>query len=270
MKARRLTPVMAALTIVLTFLASCTATRDITYMQGFNNDAVQAVREPRRLTIEPDDKISIIVSAKNPELAQVFNLAIAQVRLGASQTSSTTGANGVSAYTVDPNGDIHFPILGDIHVAGMTRQQVARDIEMMLVSRDQLKDPIVTVEFLNASVNVLGDVKSPGQYPIDKDNMTILQAISKAGDLNITGMRTNVLVVREENGEDRAYRLDLTDTQSLMQSPAYYMQQNDVVYIEPNETKKRQATANGNSFLTPGFWMSLISFVTTMVLIFVR
>ncbi|MDE7144300.1 MAG: polysaccharide export protein, partial [Muribaculaceae bacterium] len=139
-----------------------------------------------------------------------------------------------------------------------------------LTAENLLKDPIVIVEFLNATVSLLGDVSSPGEYPIDRDNMTILQALGKAGDLQITGMRQNVLVVREENGKDVAYRLDLTDTETLMTSPAFYVQQNDVIYVEPNDTKKRQSTANGNTFLTPGFWLSIISFLTSMVVLILR
>ena len=132
-----------------------------------------------------------------------------------------------------------------------------------------LKDPTVTVEFLNATISVLGDVRNPGEYAIDRENLNIIQAISKAGDLNITGQRENVLVVREENGQDRAYRVDLTNTAELMQSPAYYLQQNDIVYVEPNDMKKRESINNANTILTPTFWLSVASFATTIaVLIF--
>lgn len=245
---------------------SCSAPKNITYMQGFSNEAVQAVRDHNRITVAPDDRLSIVVSSKDPELAQMFNLAVARQMIGQKSSSSTETAS----FTVSPNGYIRYPLLGDIYIAGLNRHQVSDVIEQELVSNNLLKDPIVTVDFLNATVSVLGDVKSPGEYSINNDNLTLLQALSMAGDLNITGMRRNVLVVREEDGQDRAYRVDLTNTQDLMQSPAYYLRQNDVIYVEPNDTKKRQATANGNSPMTPGFWMSLLSFVTTMVLIFVK
>lgn len=267
MRYTSLKPLIAAAIAIAA--AACSTPTDITYMQGFDNDAVQAVRAQSRITVQPDDKLSIIVNAKDPTLAEVFNLAVAQYRVGAS-ASSSTGSQGISAYTVDPQGNINYPIIGAIHVGGMSRHQVAETVQQHLVSRNLLKDPVVTVEFLNATVSVLGDVASPGEYAIDKDNMTILQALSKAGDLNITGMRQNVLVVREENGQDRAYRLDLTSTNSLMQSPAYYMQQNDVVYVEPNDTKKRQANANGNTALTPTFWMSVVSLLTTITALIIK
>ena len=161
-------------------------------------------------------------------------------------------------------------MLGEIKVAGMSRHDIAKLIQNELRSSEQLKDAVVTVDFLNATVSVLGDVNRPGEYPIDRDDMNVLQAISKAGDLNITGDRKNVLVVREENGKDVAYRLDLTNTASLMQSPAFYLQQNDVVYVEPNNVKKRQATVNGNTVLTPSFWLSVASFLTTIVVLIIK
>ena len=246
---------------------SCSTPENITYMQGFRNEDVQPVKAQRRITVQPDDKLSIVVSSKDPALAEVFNLAIAQYRIG---NHNTNNNQNTSAFTVDPAGDINYPIIGKIHLEGLTRHEAADLIQKKLIAADLLKDPVVIVEFLNASVSVLGDVARPGEYDIDKDNMTVLQALSKAGDLNITGMREQVLVVRKENGQDRAYRLDLTDTQSLMQSPAYYLQQNDVIYVEPNSTKKRQATTSGNTVLTPTFWISVASLLTTITALIIR
>lgn len=247
-------------------VASCSTPKNITYMQGFDNDQVQAVMEQRRITVQPDDKLSIVVSSKDPALAEVFNLAIAQYKIGyINQNNQNT-----SAFTVDPDGNINYPIIGKLHVAGKNRHEVSALIQDELLKNNLLKDPVITVEFLNATVSVLGDVARPGEYEIDKDNLTILQALSKAGDLNITGMREQVLVVREENGQDRAYRVDLTDTRSLMQSPAYYLQQNDVVYVEPNATKKRQATTTGNTVLTPTFWISVASLLTTITALLIK
>lgn len=250
--------------------SSCSTPKDITYMQGFSDESVQAVREQKRITVQPDDKLSIIVNSKDPALAEIFNLTVAQPRLGQSSSTSSSTSNGqTSAYTVDPDGNIQFPIIGEIHVSGLQRAEVAEKIKDELVRSNMLKDPIVIVEFLNATISVLGDVSNPGEYAIDRENLNIIQAISKAGDLNITGMRKNVLVVREENGQNKAYRIDLTDTQALMTSPAYHLQQNDIVYVEPNNMKKRQATNNANTILTPTFWMSVVSLLTTIgVLIF--
>lgn len=256
--------------IAVMALSSCSAPKNITYMQGFSNEAVQALASQRRLTVQPDDRLSIVVNSKDPDLATVFNLPVAQTRIGATSGSGSNTNGQVSAFTVDESGNIEYPILGTIHVGGMTRKEIAAEISRQLITNKLLSDPLVTVEFLNATVSVLGDVSSPGEYPINRENMTILQALSKAGDLNITGMRDNVLVVREENGKDRAYRIDLTDTENLMTSPAYYLQQNDVVYVEPNNTKKRQSTANGNTMLTPAFWISVASFLMTLTTLILK
>lgn len=248
-------------------ISSCSTPKNITYMKGFSNEAVQAVKGKGRITVQADDKLSIIVSSKDPALAEVFNLAVAQYRIG---SSSQANNQFTSAYTVTPDGDIKYPIIGKIHVSGLNRHEVADKIARELVLHNLLRDPIVTVEFLNAAVSVLGDVANPGEYAIEKDNMTVLQAISKAGDLNITGMRNNVLVIRKGKGQERAYRLDLTNVQSLMQSPAYYLRQNDVVYIEPNATKKRQANANANTVLTPTFWISVVSLLATITALIIK
>ena len=260
--------IFGAFALTLFLATSCSTPKKITYMQGFDNGEVQAVKEQRRITVESDDALAIVVSSKDPELAEVFNLPVAQRLIG--MTASGSSSNSVAgSYTVAPDGTINFPLLGVLRIGGLTRVEVAKLVENELMNRGLLKDAVVTVEFMNATISVLGDVAHPGEYTIDRDNLTILQALSKAGDLNITGLRDNVLVVREENGKDVAYRVDLTDTQNLMQSPAYYMQQNDVVYVEPNDTKKRQATVNGNTVLTPSFWLSVASLLTTIsVLIF--
>lgn len=250
-------------------LTSCRVPKDITYMQGFDNDQSQAVAPPVRITVQADDKLAIVVTSKEPALAEVFNLSIAQYRIGTGNQISTTESK-VASYTVDDRGNIDFPIIGEVHVAGLNRYRVAEKIKEELVKRDLLKDPVVTVEYLNAKISVLGDVQHPGEYPIERDNMTILQAISKAGDLNITGERTNVLVVREGEGKDLAYRLDLTDTKSLMESPAYYLRQNDVVYVEPNNTRKRQATETANVFYNPTVWVSVASVLTSIAVIIFR
>lgn len=256
-------------------LASCSTPKNITYVQGFNTGDIQQVKQQGRIKVQADDRLSIVVTSKDPALAQVFNLAIANMRLGQMGNSgvmgsSNTNSDGVAAYTVTPDGYITFPVLGQIRVAGLERSQVAEKIKDRLISENLLKDPIVTVEFLNATVSIIGDVTSPGQYAIDRDNLNILQAISKAGDLKITGQRENVLVIREENGKDCAYRVDLTNTAELMSSPAYYLQQNDIIYVEPNDMAKRQAVNNANTLMTPSFWMSVCTFVMSIVVLIVK
>lgn len=254
---------------VCALLASCSVPKNITYMQGFENGQTEQLAPPVRITVQPDDKLAIVVTSKDPELAVAFNLAIAQYRIGMGSSGSMSESKA-AAFTVDPNGDIDFPLIGKLHVQGLNRYGVAELIKREILSRELVMDPIVTVEYLNARISVLGDVNKPGQYAIERDNMTLIQALSLAGDLRITGMRDNVLVVREEDGKDVAYRVNLTDTKSLMESPAYYLRQNDIIYVEPNPVRKRQATETGNIFYQPTVWASMASVVASVLVVIFR
>ena len=149
----------------------------------------------------------------------------------------------------------------------MTREQVAETIKQKLVSQDLVKDPVVTVEFENLHYSVMGEVNNPGQYNIDRDRVTLFDALSKAGDLTIQGRRDNVLVIRTQDGKQYAYRVDLTDTDSVMNSPVAYLQQNDVVYVDPNNVRKRQSTVNGNNVLSTSFWVSVASLLTSIAVL---
>jgi polysaccharide export outer membrane protein len=197
---------------------------------------------------------------------------VARTNIGQGSTDgkiNTSGGENVAPYTIDRQGDINFPVLGKLHVAGMTREELGEYIRRELISRDLAKNPIVTVDYLNLSVTVIGEVGHPGRFAIDREDYTILDALSAAGDLTIYGKRNNIRVLREENGVQRVYGVDLNSGRTLAQSPVYYLQQNDVIYVEPNETKARQSTPNGNSVLTPSFWISILSFaasITTIVL----
>ena len=200
----------------------------------------------------------------------MFNLPIASRRLSADiKTELNSNSNGVSEYTVDQNGCIDFPVLGTLQVAGKTRAEVAEYIKGKLVNENLVKDAVVIVEYANTAVTIMGEVKNPGRIGFNRDRLSLLDAIGLAGDLTIQGKRTNVLVVREIDGNPTAFRVDLTDAESLMNSPVYYLQQNDVVYVEPNDMKKRSSIVNGNTVLSASFWVSVASLMTSIaVLIF--
>ena len=198
----------------------------------------------------------------------LFNLPIISRQIGT--TSGTSNSQGISGYTINKDGDIDFPVLGHIHVAGMTRAEIASYIKEELVSKNLVKDPVVTVEFMNLTVSVLGEVANPGRFNIDKDKLTLLDALSMAGDLTVYGKRENVLVQREENGKQTLYQVNLNSGYDLYASPVYYLQQNDIVYVEPNSMKARQATVNGNNVRSASFWMSLASLLTTITVLIVK
>ena len=159
-------------------------------------------------------------------------------------------------------------MLGKLHVAGLTKQEVATLVKQRLVESDQVKNPVVTVEFANLAFSVLGEVKNAGKYPITRNRTTLLDAISMAGDLTITGLRDSVYVVREEGGKRVAYSVDLR-SKDVFTSPVYYVKQNDVIYVRPNAMRAGQSTINENTFSSVGFWMSLGSFLMSLgVLVF--
>lgn len=261
----RLIAGMAVVFLVSLLPVSCTVPRDITYMQGFNQGDTQQVEVPRLIKVRPGDRLAIIVSSSEPSLAEVFNMAIASYRIGTGGEASNESK--VCSFVVNEEGDITFPMIGDIHVVGLTRHEVAKAIAREIREQGFLKDPIVTVEFLKMTVSMLGEFNKPGEILMEHDAFTLLQAIAKAGDLTITGDRTNVLVVRREGHKDVAYRVDLTDTKSIMESPVYYLRQNDVVYVEPNNMRKRQSTELGNVFYNPAIWVSIVSVLTSIAVI---
>lgn len=249
-------------------LGSCSASHKIAYMQDVRSD-VRREAAIATVTAQPGDKVSIVVNSKNPELAEMFNLPMMTHRIGQPMNSSYNYNQQVSSYTVDSNGNIDFPILGEVHVAGLKREKIASYIKNELVRKNLVKDAVVIVEFLNMGVSVMGEVNRPGRFNIDRDHLTLLDALSMAGDLTIYGRRENVLVVRQENGGESYYRVNLCDARSLHASPVYYLQQNDMVYVEPNAVRSRQSTVNGNNLRSTSFWMSLASLLTTLgVLIF--
>lgn len=238
-------------------LSACTTPKNITYFPELTTGSTVQTQQLQPIRILPQDQLSIRVYTADEELTKLFNLT-------STQNSSTTGTRG-NFYTVDSQGNINFPVVGQLHIGGMTREEAAKYIEQQLRSRDLVKSPIVTVEYMNTGVAILGAVRSPGRYDFNRDELTILDAIAMAGDLQINGMRENILVLRDlGNGRQEAYRVNLLDAKELASSPAYYLQQDDVIYVEPNDKAKRESTPIGNSPYTPSFWLSLASFAMTI------
>lgn len=247
-------------------VTSCSTPKNITYLQELNSGEMIQAAKVLDVKVKPEDKLSIVVSTQDPSLSQLFNLVTTQNRLENLSTSGSSSGNGqMSYYTVDSAGDITFPVLGKVHIAGLTREQVANKIVAELTGRNLVKDPIVTVEFANTRISIIGEVASPGRYNFNEDHITIIDAIAMAGDLTVNGVRDNILVMRKaDEGMQQAYRVDLTNAAALAASPVYYLQQDDVIYVEPNDKKKRETTPNGNTPYTPSFWVSMGSFAVTV------
>lgn len=256
--------------MALMILTGCHTPKDITYFQDVTEGSRVDVTPVKELVVAPGDKISIVVHSKDPQLAALFNMPISSTRVGDMNQGSSnlsSGSNQVSLYTVDSYGDIEFPVLGTLHIAGMKRPELAEFIKKELIQHNLIKDPTVIVEFGDRNVKVLGEVKTPGLVYMDRDRFTLLDAISRAGDLTIQGKRTNILVLRMEEGRQVVHTVDLTDARSLLSSPVYYLQQDDIIYVEPTDVQKRTTTANGNAVFTPAFWISIASFATTLLLL---
>lgn len=254
----------AFLTIIAVLaISSCKTPANIAYFQDVaNKDTVFQAAMVQTLKVSPGDKLMIVVSSKDPQLAALFNLPIAGYRIG--MTQSTNSSQSTMSYTVDPEGNIDFPVLGRMKVSGMQRSDVAEMIKRRLVDENQCKDAVVTVEMENLYINVLGEVNRAGRYAMTKDNLTIFDALGMAGDLSIQGQRENVMVLRIENGVTHTYPMNLTKLAEVTKSPGFYLQQNDVVYVEPNPYRKRQTTVNGNNALSTSFWVSVASLLMSV------
>lgn len=250
-------------------LASCNTSKRITYfqdIQDYKDASADAVPPAPEIRLRPDDKISIIVNSKDPELTALFNLPYTTRVLGAQTENVTMNSNyGTSAYVVKRDGTIDFPVLGSVPAGGKTRDELSAFIKNELITQGLVNDPVVTVEFVNLQFSVMGEVRTPGSYKITRDYVTILDALSMAGDLNINGKRENVLVLRPDSiGKLTAYTVDMRSFASVQNSPVYYIHQNDYIYVEPNKKKANESTVNANTVQSAAFWISVASFLASV------
>lgn len=247
------------------FMTSCKSPQ-ISYFQDSSDGLEILLKEDGVIRLRPGDKITVIVNTKDQEYNNLYNLPYTPLRIGQSAAYQSVQPQGIVCYTVDGNGDVDFPILGKINAEGMTREGLAASIKKALLDKKLLEDDplVVTVEFANLNISVLGEVSRPGRYAIDKDKVTLLDALGMAGDLTIYGKRDELIVMRQVAGKQKMFEVDLTSVEKLVDSPVYYMQQDDVVYVKPNTMRQRQATVSGNTVYTPTFWISVASLLTTI------
>lgn len=256
--------------IGLVLLAACSTPANIVYFQDATHNEELSPLKIDYIRLQPTDQISVVVNSRDPQVASMFNLPYYGKRLAESQSLTGSGGNmnasaqSISGYTVDSHGDIDFPVLGKIHLAGLTREEAENLIKSLLIKSRQIKDPVVIVEFMNLGFSVLGEVSRPGRYKIDRDRFTLFDALSLAGDLTINGQREDVALVRHEVNHDVLYRLNLLDIQQIYDSPAFYVQQGDVIYVTPNDKRQRESTINGNNVRSTSFWISVSSLATSI------
>lgn len=212
-------------------------------------------------TLRPDDLLQIQVGGQDAEALAAFQFYVNENNSG--------GLQGMQAlqnivYLVDPNGNINFPVLGFVQVAGLTRLEAIEKLQELLSA--YVQDPVVNIQIRNFKVTVLGQVQRPGSYTLPSDRVTVLEAIGMAGDLQLSALRNNVLVIRESNGKREEFRLDLTQ-KDIFTSPAYYLRQNDVIYVEPNKGARFQGQNVGvfTQVITPV--LSLMLSIYTLIVL---
>ena len=255
--------------IVALLVSSCHEMEELAYIADATRDSAVAIQGEFSKGIQPNDLLSIYVESAEPSSTIQFNQETNKIAVSSAGTVLNPGSAAVGGYLVNKEGDIIFPVLGKIHVAGFTHNELAKNIENRLVADGHIMDPHVTVRLLNFKVCVLGEVSNPGQLQVSGERISILEALSMAGDLTIYGQRENVTVIREENGQRVIGQVDLR-SKDLFDSPYYYLHQNDVVYVEPNLRQKQ--AANRNPYITTYLTAtsSVLSIISTLTLIITR
>lgn len=255
----------AALLACASVFTGCQSAKNVVYLQDADKAKVEQITNYQDVKIKTDDLLSIIVSSKDPELSVMFNLRTNNYEL--SGTGVSMGQQSQIGYLVDKEGNIDFPVLGRMKVAGLTRSELSTYVKDRLNDSGLLKEAVVTVQFQNFKVAVLGEVNKPGQFSIQTDRVSILDAISMAGDLTIYGRRDSVMIIRENNGQREITYNNLL-SKNLLSSPSFYLQQNDVIYVKPNKVKAQQSGINQNNNVS--VWLSVASVLTSVAVLIFR
>lgn len=249
-----------AIAMLAVVLVGCNATKRIVY--DFNKDAtVKSILSDGRIRIKPLDRLTVVVSSQNPELAAPFNAPTSYNSLSPNPLGASTanGLNSIQVRTVDEEGMLEFPIIGKIKCAGKTRTELANEIGKKIIDGGYISDALVNIQFADMKFFVLGEVTRPGQYDITRDKITVLEALAMAGDMTIFGNRANVAVIRRVDDKNyEVHELNFLEG-GQMSSPAFFLQQGDVVYVQPNRYKAATSEINQNRT----FWLSIVSTLIT-------
>ena len=244
----------------LVLLFSCTSKKDIIYYQDIDTLGVQEKSTSYEIKIQPDDLLMIIVSAEDPEIAIPFNLTTSSIPTA--ERPDAIGQQSTQLYLVDVNGIIDFPILGKLKISGLTRTEVLKILQDKIAVF--IKNPIINLRIMNFKYSVQGEVTAPGTYSVDSERITLIEALSKAGDLTIYGKRNSILIIREIDGVKSYNRVDITKA-GFINSPFYYLAQNDVVYVEPNKSRINAAAVGPNTGVIISVSSLLITLITLII-----
>lgn len=240
-------------------LGSCGSSKQIAYFQNADSLNYAASKGLFDAKIMPKDLLTITVSTTDPKAATPFNLSVTNTLNATGYLS--TGAGSLQTYLVDNDGFINFPVVGQLKVGGMTKRQCENYIrDKILPYMSKTENPIVTVKMASFKVTVAGEVKAPGVFNVDQEKISVIEALARAGDLTIYGKRGNVLLIRENaTGEKSVHRLNLNDA-NLINSPYYYLQQNDYLYVEPNSVQAKNSAIGSSTTI----WISVVSILTSV------
>ncbi|RFZ85756.1 polysaccharide export protein [Mucilaginibacter terrenus] len=254
MKLKHLLPIFLALAF---FVSSCTSYKNVPYFQDLNRDSIHTedITNKTPLTIQPGDLLGIHVTSMNPDASYLFNY---NLERPSGTNLDKSEQNAVVGYLVDKAGNIRLPLVGDVNVLGMSTFDIAKLLEEKLLP--YLTKPRVNVRIQNFKVSVMGDVRAPGVYTINNERATVTEALSLAGDLYVTGIR-KILLVREVDGKRTYVPLDLT-SKNLFNSPYYYLKNNDMIYVQPNQAR---AQNEGTTFQKAGLLVSALSILAILL-----
>ncbi|WP_418509957.1 polysaccharide biosynthesis/export family protein [Corallibacter sp.] len=250
--------IKASVIVIAVILTSCATSKEIVYFQDEPISKNNEITVNSELIYKPNDLIFISVGGDKDAVAP-FNLP------AISYSTSSVAVNGdlkMPTYLIDANGNIEYPVLGTLKIAGLTRTQATDYLKNKLI--DYIKDPIVNIRLINFTITVLGEVENPGTFTVEDEKISLTQALGMAGDLTIYGKRNNVFLIREQDGKKRFTKFDLTSI-NVVNSPNYYLQQDDVIYVEPNKSRVRSASYNQNN----GVIISAVGTLATIIAIFI-
>ncbi len=228
----------AFLLLLAVMVVSCTSTRKITYFDNIKDQTFYGASKPDEVLIAPNDILSINISSLNQDASAIFNQGQGSNTITTTVTGSQSQRGG---YLVNPEGYIQLPVLGKLKASGLTKDQLKNAITKLLLDQKLLKDPLVEIRYLNYEVTILGEVGKPTVITVPNEKISMLKAIGLAGDLTIYGRRSNVLLIREEAGNRVTHHIDLTSA-DFLSSPYYYLEPNDIVYVEPNKARASQSS----------------------------
>ena len=271
---KKSTSLLLAIMAVL-MMSSCVSTKKIVYFQDpqevFRQG--QQIMQQYEMRLKPADQVLVKVTCSEPELLTIFAQDVMMGTAGTAQNASSLANSGnmtnVYGYTVTNEGFITLPAVGRVSVAGLTTDEAAQRVEQSIIDAKLIKDPEVTVRLLNARVAVLGAVKAPQVVSLTSERNTVLDILSRCGDIADTGLRQNVTLYREEDGVLKKYPIDLTNV-DVFKNPAYYVQQNDMIYVEPNKSQTVKSSAFYTFLGAGASIISVVSAIVTIVMVAVK